>query len=326
MEDYLIDLIARLEDDSLRPGEVLPPNVKFSSKLTISHSAREEADQLKDPAYIPIFQKLLEKEKKTITKIHIIRYLTRLADKVKQKDIPDYVLTFVKQEKTRWVKETALRNLIDSKLEVVNEREFLFELAQNKDWSIRGEAVRLLSKLPEEYHRRVEDLCLQQIPQFKNKHHQLSTFSSALGRVGTDKSIPALKQIVQTSKKSLAVLSALGAISQISGKKEIQFYVDCFKAKRDSFVKKNLVKLICYSGSTAHAPLLIKRVKTLLAKKRKRNVIYTSGTEPEIVTIIKFLDHHATNDSTKLINWIKDKKWDNLDKTETDWLEKRMDN
>ena len=321
---YIEDLIIRMEDRNLRPGAVLPKGVKYSSKLTISHDARKEINELNDEDYIPIFQELLKKEKVTINRINLISTLIRLADKFNRNDIADYVLNLVKTEKTRWINDVSLRGLNQSKLEIKNEREILFELANHKDTQIRFDALGLLSKLPKSYHSRIEELCLKQIKKYKTKHHSLRVLASALSRVGTKKSLPDLKEIVIISKKSDTILSAVNAIYKINGGKELDFYLECYHSKRDSFVKKNLIKLICLNGNEEQKEIMIKRVKSLLSKQRKTNWVYSGGTEPELVSIIKFLDKYAEEDSKKLLKWISDKKLDFLDKTESEWINERI--
>lgn len=322
MENYIKDLLERLENQDLRPGLKLPDGVKFSSALTIAHDARKEVNQLDNKDYIPILKKLLSKEKVTIKKIHIIRTLIRVADKLRINEIADYILSFVREEKTRWVKEVAIRGLNESQLQIESEREFLFELAQHKDSKIRFDALGLLSKLSENYHERVEKICLQQIDIYKNKDYSLSVLSRVLLKIGTEKSISALKEIVVESKKSETIVPALEAIYRISNKKEIQFYLENFASKRDTYVKRQLTKLICLSGSEKQSELLTERVKTILRKKRTTNMVYMGGTEPEIVTIIKFLDDHSPKESEKLVNWMRNKKLDFLDETEKKWIDK----
>jgi len=77
----------------------------------------------------------------------------------------------------------------------------------------------------------------------------LRVLSSALSRVGSLKSIPSLKEIVSISKKSDTILYALGAINKINGKKELDYFIACYHEKRDSSVKRNLIKLIAALGN-----------------------------------------------------------------------------
>jgi hypothetical protein len=322
--DHLRKLLIRLEDRNLRPGVKLPEGVKSRSDLTVAHVARQEINEISDIEYIPAFQELLSKEKVTINKIHLITYLIRLADKHNRNDVADYILGLVKKEKTRWVNDVSLRGLNQSKLEIQTEREILFELANHKDWQIRFDSLGLLSKLPKEYHSKIEELCLRQIEQHKSKHHSLGVLASTLSKVGTLKSIPPLKEIVNFSKKSDTILSGLNAIEKINGSKEFEFYLKTYEEKKDSFVKKNLISLISKYGNSSQSKLMTKRLKSILSRKRKTNWIYTKGTEPEIVTILRFLESNAKDELEKILKWLTEKKMEQLDKTETDWINEKM--
>ncbi len=322
--DHLKKILIRLEDRSLRPGVKLPEGVKSRSDLTVAHVARQEINDISDIEYIPAFQELLSKEKVTINKIHLITYLIRLADKHKRNDIADYILGLVKKEKTRWVNDVSLGGLNQSKLEIQTERKFLFELANHKDWQIKFNSLGLLSKLPKEYHSKIEELCLGQIEQYKSKHHSLSVLASTLSKVGTLKSITPLKEIVHSSKKSDTILSALNAIEKINGNKEFEFYLKTYEEKKDSFVKRNLISLISKYGDGSQSELMRKRLKSILSRKRKTNWIYTKGTEPEIVTILTFLERNSKDEFEKMLKWLAEKKMEQLDKTETDWINGKL--
>ncbi len=323
-KEYIKDLLIRLEDESLRPEAILPKGVKFQSDLTIAHDARIEIGKLSDEDFIPIFQEFLTIEKVTINRINLITYLIQLANKLKRNDIADYILSLVKTEKTRWINDVSLAGLNQSELKIEHEKDILFELAKHKDWQIRFNALGLLSKLPESYYERIEDFCLGQIKEYKSKHHSLRALALTLSKVGSSKSLPDLKEITLNTKKSNAILAAISAIHQINGKNELEFYLDCFGSKRDSMVKKRLIELICLTGNENQKELLIKRVKSLLSKNRTTNWHYTKGTEPELVTIIKFLDKFAIDDSNKLLNWINEKKSHLLDQTESFWINERI--
>ena len=327
MEDkieHLKDLLIRLEDRSLRPGVKLPEGVMSSSDLTIAHTAREEITHINDIEYISAFKELLSSEKTTVNKIHLISYLVRLADKFGRNDIADYVLGLVRKEKTRWVNDVSLHSLNQSKLTIEKEQEILFELANHKDWQIRFNSLGLLAKLQKPYHQRIEKLCLEQITKYKSKHHSLGVLASTLSKVGSQNSIKSLKEIVRNSKKSETILSSLNAIDRINGENELEFFLETFASKKDSFVKSNLVKLISKTGNGDQSELMTKRLKSILSRKRQTNWVYLNGTQTEIVTIIQFLDKNNPTESERILKWLTSKKMDKLDKTETLWINERM--
>lgn len=322
--DHLKNLLIRLEDRSLRPGLKLPEGVQSRSDLTVAHAARQEIVEISDEAYIPAFKELLSKEKVTINRINLVTYLIRLADKHGNNDIADYVLSLVKKEKTRWINDVSLRELNQSTLQVQNEKEVLFDLANHKDWQIRFASLGLLSKLPQSYHVRVEDLCLKQIEKYPSKQHSLAALASTLYKVGSSKSLSSLKEIVRCAKKSDTISAALHAIDRINGFNELDFYLQTFTQKRDSSVKKFLISLIAKYGDNTQTELMIKRLKSILSRKRQVHWVYIEGTEPEIVTILKFLGRNSSSESKKILKWIADKKLDLLDETERDWVNERL--
>jgi len=320
---YIEELLVKLEDKSLRPGLEMPEELSLNSELTVAHEAREEINALEDEAYIPVFQELLVGQKVAKNKINLIRYLIRLADKLDRNEIADYVLNLVREEKGRWVNELALKGLNLSSLKVDKETELLFELAEHKDWQIRFDSLRLLSKLPKEHHERIEALCLDQCEKYKSNNHSLRVLAATLSKVGSSKSMPALRKIISNSTKVPIAISAISAIHEIEGATELKFYIKCFTQNKNSQVKSKLIELIAQYGDEKQKLIMIKRVQALLIRERKTNWAYTSGAKPELVTIIKFLDKHALVDSNNLLQWIVAKKLRFLDETESAWVKGR---
>jgi len=323
-KEYIKDLLIRLNDQSLRPGLELPEGTGASSKLTVSHTAREEINDLCDEAYIPVFQELLSTEKITRDKYNLVIYLIRLADKFKRNDVADYIIGLVKVEKTREFKSAALAELRRSGLKLENEKEAVFDLAAHKDWQIRFDALGLLSKFPKIFHKRIEALCIDQAEQYRSQHHSLRVIASTLSNVGTSKSIQTLKNIVELSKNSDTIWSAVHAIDKINGMAELDYFVECYGRKKNTYVKSKLIQSISKYGNERHSDLMLSRAKSLLARKRKTNTIYANVQQSELVTIVKFLDTYSTSKSTTLLAFISEKKIESLDETEATWIKARI--
>ena len=98
--------------------------------------------------------------------------------------------------------------------------------------------------------------------------------ASTLSKVGSQNSIKSLKEIVRNSKKSETILSSLNAIDRINGENELEFFLETFASKKDSFVKSNLVKLISKTGNGDQSELMTKRLKSILSRKRQTNWVY----------------------------------------------------
>jgi len=102
----------------------------------------------------------------------------------------------------------------------------------------------------------------------------------------------------------------------LQGKSELEFYVEMYLLKRDSSIKRYLLELISKYGNIAHSALMVKRLKSVLSKKRTKNWFYVSGQEAEIVTIIRFLQ----------LSWICSEKMESLNESEKSWIKERMKN
>ncbi|QCE40351.1 hypothetical protein [Psychroserpens sp. NJDZ02] len=322
--DYLDDLFERLENENLRPGLKLPEGVSYKSDLTVSWEARIESKKLSDSKWISPLKERLNKEKITKEKINIIHVLVPLADKNKEHSIADYIINFVKKEKVRWVRDVALSSLNDSQLEIQNEKEYLFELIENKDWQIKLSALGLLKKLDSSYSNRIEIVCLDLIEKNKKKPHELSSICGVLVRHGTEKSITQLKEVAKNNSKAFTVNSALNAIGEIGRDEELDFFIEIFKTNRNNDVKSMVTQSICKFGNESVIDILIKRAKTILSKTRKTNIIYVGGTKPELVHILTFLINFKDDRITKLIDFIMSKKMNLMDETELKWFREEI--
>lgn len=322
--DYLDDLFERLGNENLRPGLKLPEGVSYKSDLTISWEARVESKKLSDLKWINPLQERLNKEKVTKEKINIIHVLVPLADKNKENSIADYIINFVKKEKVRWVRNVALSSLNDSQLEIQNEKEYLFELIKNKDWQIKLSALGLLKKLDSSYSNRIENVCLDLIEKNQKKPHELSSICAVLLKHGSVNSIPQLKEISRNNSKAFTVNSALNAIGEISGDKELNFFIEISKTSRNNDVKSMVTQSMCKFGDESVIDILIKRVKSILSKTRKTDVIYVGGTKPELVHILTFLTSYKDDRVSKLISFIALKKMNLMDETELKWFKEEI--
>lgn len=322
--DYLDDLFLRLENDNLKPGLKLPEGVSYQSNLTFSWEAHKEAKNLSDKKWIAPLQERLDREKNTKEKINIINVLVPLADKCQEHIIADYILSIVKNEKTRWVRDVALSALNNSKLKINKEKEYLFELVKEKDWQITLNSLGLLKKLNRKYSNRIEETCLSLISTSQNKPHELCAICNVLAKHGDKKSIEAIKEICRNNSKAFLVNSAIHALEEINGNKEIDFFVEIFNTNRNKDVKPTITKALCRFGDENIIEILIKRAKTIVTKKRKTEIIYLGDSKPEIIYILEFLTKMNDQRINELIDFIRFKKIDNLDKTELKWFNKNI--
>lgn len=322
--DYLDDLFDRLENENLRLGLELPKGVKYQSDLTVSWEARIEANNLSDKKWIPLLKLRLEKEKITIKRINIINVLVSLADKCNENSIADYIINLVRIEKVRWIRDVALTALNGSKLEINNEKEYLFQLIHNKDWQITLNALGLLKRLDTSYSIRIESSCVELLNEYKKKPHELSSICNVLSKHGTKKSIEPIKQVARNNSKAFTVNSALTAIESIDGSNEMDFFIEIFQNNTNNDVKSIVSQLLCKFGDERVFELLLKRVKSILSKKRETNYIYVGGTKPELVHILEFLTKFKDKRVNILIEFIRTKKIELLDETELKWFNDKI--
>lgn len=318
------NLLIKLEDNSLRPGVQLPEGVTFKSDLTVAHLARIEISNLTDIEYIGVFQKLLSTETNTKNKINLIHNLIKLADINEINEIADYVLALVKKEKTRWVNDVSLKSLYESKLIIEKETEILFELSAHKDWQIRNYSIKLLSRLPASFHDRIEQLCFSLIEKFKADSYTIISICYTLYFVGSLDSISFLKSIIKNTNKSEVISSSLSAINKLNGKNELDYFIETFNVAKETFLKRYLISLISKHGGTEQTEIMIERIKTILSSDRKTNMAYLEGSNPEIITILMFLELHNYQEFLRTINWIVTKKTDKLDATESSWINNKI--
>ncbi len=325
MKAYLQDLIDRIGDDSLREGLTLPEGTSYSSDLTVGWEARIEAKQLTDPKLIKPLKEMLEQEKKTVRKIHILHVLIPLADKNNDHSMSEYILNFVKQEKTRWVRDVALHALSDTNLEIHQEQEYIFELVKHKDWQIQSGALGLMKKLDTSYSSRIEDVCIQLIKVKIKKPYILEHICGVLSRHGTKKCIPSMKDIIKNNTKAYVIQRALIIISKVAGKEELDYFIEFFKTNRNADVKWTITNIVCEHGDKNVVDLVIKRAKSIVSKQRKTHTIYCK-VKPELVIILEFVASVDNDKYKKLIEFIKNKKIDYLDETELRWFKENTEN
>lgn len=318
--DYLDDLFVRLENENLRPGLELPAGVTYKSDLTVAWEALQEAKRLNDPKLIEPLKKRLEGEKITKERINIINVIVFLANNIGENYIADYIISIIRKEKVRWIRSVALTALCDSKIEITSEKEYLFNLIEDKDWQIKLDALELLKRLDYSFSNRIEDCCIKLIEKNKTKPYVLSSICSVLAKHGSFKSINLIKEIAKNDSKAFAVNSALEAISKINGTNELDFFIEIFKNNRNNDVKSVTTRTLCEFGDKSIIELLVNRAKNILANKRKTNIIYVGGSKPELVYILEFLIKFEDMKIAKFIEFVASEKIDFMDETELLWF------
>jgi hypothetical protein len=318
--DYFEDLFERLENENLRPGIKLPIGLISKSDLTIAWEARNESKKLNDPNLIEPLKKRLEKEKITKKRINIINVLVSLANNIGEHSVADYVISVVRKEKIRWIRFVALDALNESNIEIQTEKDYLFDLVEEKDWQIQLNALNLLKRLDASYSSKIEDTCINLIDKNAKKPNVLSSIGRVLAKHGTIKAIKPMKDIAKNNNKAYVVNCALNAIAKISGSQELDFFIQIFNDNNDKEVKSAAIEILCDYGDKNVIDLLINRAKKILLHKKKKQVTYFYDTKPELVHILGFLIKFKEEKIDKLLAFIITQKMDFMDDTERQWF------
>ena len=320
MKRYLKDLLARLSDDSY----IELPDGSRTSEGSISVLAHQEIANFDKVEAVFSLKELYLKEKNSWHRVHALRLLLQIATKHDTQDIVTCVFDFLKSEKTNTVVYFTLDSMLDLEVSIYFDPflEQLLGYLSSKDNATRHAAIRLLGKI--KTHRAiVEDALLDFLSKTKNEY-DLEYVANTLAKIGFQKSIEPLKNVLTTSKVVEVQRFALYAIDAIDGENQLDFYLsvaDNFKAQ---YTKETFSELIAAKNDAHAIPYLTARLKYLLSKKRPDNTGYTEGTFPELVHIFKcFKQLSSKNEEINAIfDWIKNKKMDYLLFNELEWWNK----
>lgn len=163
---------------------------------------------------------------------------------------------------------------------------------------------------------KVEDKLIE-IISTSTDQYQLTYANATIRTIGTTKSIPYLLKLVDNKKQDVAA-TALGAIIKLSDKSYLPLFIH--KLENGKLKYLGLEGVIKY-GDKNVVPVLEKRVKELVAKKRTIEFILSKGNT-ELTVAMNFLaDYSKEIESTrKLYNTLTTSKWELLWDTEKQWL------
>jgi len=322
--DKINNLITRLLDDSLAPGEILPEGIKYDSTKTVSFIARAEMETL-EKVYINDVIQILEKEKNTARKSEAFNILCKLAINNNDYQSLYYILEKLSVEKNKGIVQRHLGNLSWKTMELTEKLDIVLAFAKRKEWQIRHSAIQLLAFYIDKKGE-IEDFLIEILSSNNEEYDLLYTIQS-LAKMGTIKSIAPLKEVLKSNTKTNILMAGIIALGNIDGKNQVDFFIELMDEKKDSFVKSSLTEQIAARAVDSRAvDVLIERTKQILANPRKTNMGYWADFKPEIVHAAIYLlkYEHDKPDITKLLNWVLEKKFDFLDETERTWFEKNI--
>lgn len=320
------NLITRLLDDSLAPGEILPEGVKYDSTKTVSFIARAEMETLEKVCINDVI-KIVETEKNTSRKSEVFNVLCTLTVKYNDYQSLYYMLEKLSVEKNKGIIQRHLGNLSWDKMVLREKLDIVLAFAKRKEWQIRHSAIQLLAFYNDKKGE-IENFFIE-ILNSNNDEYDLLYAIQSLARMGTIKSIAPLKEVLKKNTKTNILMAGIYTLANIDGKNQVDYFIELMDQKKDSLVKSSLTQQI-----TAHAvdsravDVLIDRTKQILAKPRKTNMGYWADFKPEIVHAAIYLMKYEIDkpEITKLLNWVLEMKFDFLDETESAWFEKNIRN
>lgn len=264
MKNKIENLISKLLDDSLAPGESLPAGTSYDSSKTVAFQASKEIQEL-DKTSIDAVKEILLKEKNKDRKSKAYSILRILAEKYNDVELIYFILDNLNLEKTKNIISLHLGGLAWTKLKLTERLDIVLNFAKRKEWQIRHSAIQLLAHYSVQISE-IENLLITILNNSKDEYDLLYT-NSTLRIVGSSKSIESLKTVIIENNKSDVLTTGIYALSKIDGENQVDFFMEMMKDKRDSFVKSTLTKHITKFSDQRAIELLIDRVKKILAKK-----------------------------------------------------------
>ena len=309
MREYLIGLIDRMNDTS---DQIMEPG--YNSSKTISYKALREAEAIKDIDFIPELIEYLntEENKKNRDRAYfILGHLTKNTNDVKGLEA---LIKGISKEKDKYIVGSILDRISAiEKPEGINIEPIIAATKSDK-WLIRHSAIPALKKTS---NPKAEDALIE-VLKSSTDPLDLSYTNATLSEIGTTSSIPHLKGLL-THKKNDVASSSLHAIIKIGGKD----YINLYRA----YLSNGKLKSCAISGVVAYGdesdvPLIEKRIKELVSKKRKIQMILAEN-KTEVVLGLEFLKKIDSKQDKfqRFIDWLLNKKVEKLWDSEIEWIE-----
>ncbi|MGZ3864434.1 MAG: hypothetical protein ACXVPN_14345 [Bacteroidia bacterium] len=239
--NYIDDLITRLSDDSLLPGEKLSDGVLYQSSKTVSWDAHEEARILKKPEYIEELEQLLATEKDKDKRKNIIFILGHLAKNTNRTEVANTLIECLRIEKDRFT-IIALLNRIEELFKNSSvDLTPIHKLFDHKNWHIRSAAYSAITNT----ENKVEDLLINKLKTVNDKYDILYLLRS-LSKVGTRKSLdivtsflknrsPHIKESAQTTTSIIMLREGFSNIEIQQRTKLTDNIISSFKSSLEKY-------------------------------------------------------------------------------------------
>lgn len=311
MNEYLTDLINRMNDESDKD--------KRNSAETISWQALREAEKLNDKDLIEPLSRYIESEKNKKNRDRAYFILGKLGKNLKDTQICDFLISRIKNEEDKYIISSLLDRISEIPKSELTNIEPLIKATENKQWQIRQSAIQALRLTK---NQNAENVLIEILKTSKDQF-DLTYSNSVLGDIGTEKSLPFLKVLIESSKEGVAhsAFTAYQKIADVNGIDIYRHYLTTGK------LKTSAITGVVQYGDSSDIELIEKRIKELVSRKRSREIIYSDGKN-EIIIGLEFLkrfDEYASN-YKKTLTWLSVKKRDKLWDSELKWIEDELAN
>ncbi|PJK09895.1 hypothetical protein CO608_04065 [Lysobacteraceae bacterium NML08-0793] len=312
MSAYLNDLIDRMLDTTWPEGAI-------SSEDTPSWKAMREAEQLTAPGLAAELMACIEAEEDIERRRKAYWILGKLCQNVGNQEALQYLVNRLESETLNSVLISILTGMEDVHkpaetclapvFNLIRQHKGEYQQSLDDDSHVQSAAILALK---ETNNPEVEPLLLEVCQTFEDSDdNRLWRCLYVLANIGTRQSIPQLERLASHKKTDISSI-ALHAILELGDQRELPIF-ECFiqEGRNKDLALYALTRL----GNEAHIPLVIKRLKELLGKKRSEEVfIGDEGENTELMLGVKFLAQYqqASLDIQKLFALLADKKWDKL--------------
>ncbi|MFY0254943.1 hypothetical protein ACDQ55_13430 [Chitinophaga sp. 30R24] len=312
MFNYLTNLIDRICDrsDQLHNGQ------------TISWQALREAEQLANHAYIPLLYQYIEQEPDKERRRAAGFIITQLSRNTNDPEVIRFLLDRLRTEQDQDI-VTAIQQDLERGLGIPGyiNLEPLFNNTLSANNNIRRSALLTLRGT---HNPVVEDHALQLLKRTVNEF-DVYYIALLLNKVGTRKSIPALRRLLEYPRQDVKSL-AFATIADIEKEKEAMFYTRCLL--RGQFKFEAMEAIYKYADENA-VQAVTARITELLSKRRSNarmtiETVKNGFTDLMLGMEFLFRFRTAKAEVKKTFAWITEKRADYLLPQEREWIQQHL--
>lgn len=313
MNPYLTDLISRMMDNEWKEGMT-------SSEDLPSWKATREAETLSETSYITDLQDYIETETHQDRKKEAYFILIKIAENTKDENALQFIINRLAIEKSNEVIFRilgAIQSVKKSKyidiqpiINIIKHHKSKNSPSYCDDESVKNSAIFALRNTE---NPAVEPLVLDFIEQNENDERVSLWYPlSVLQSIGSQASIPIMERLAGHKKQEYSAM-ALFYLLEKGDKTQLPVFEKFIQEGRNKDVA---LYALTKMGNEIHIPLIIKRIKEVLSRKRSGEILIgdLEDNRTEITHGLEFLQKYADKNAEipKLFDLIKTKKWEKL--------------